>query len=46
MRFTLGLLLLGLLIAFLVYVVSGGHVLLLPLLIVFPLAFTFGRRRW
>lgn len=45
MRFSLALLALGLLVALLVYVVSGGHVLFLPLLLVFPLVFGLGRRR-
>jgi hypothetical protein len=44
-RLTLGLLLLGLAVAFLVYVISGGHVLFLPLLLVLPLAFGLDRRR-
>jgi hypothetical protein len=38
-------LLLGLAIAALVYLISGGHVIFLPLLLVFPLGLLFGRRR-
>ena len=38
-------LLLGLAIAALVFLLSGGHVIFLPLLLVFPLGFAFGRRR-
>jgi hypothetical protein len=38
------LLLLGLAIAALVYLISGGHVIFLPLLLVFPLGWLFGRR--
>jgi hypothetical protein len=45
-RFTLVLLLGGLFLAALIYVVTGGHVLFLPLLFVLPLGiFGFGRRR-
>jgi len=39
------LLLLGLAIAALVYLVSGGHVIFLPLLLVFPLGWVLGSRR-
>ena len=40
------LLLLGLAVAAIVFVVSGGHVLLLPLFFILPLGFFgFGRRR-
>jgi hypothetical protein len=39
------LLLLGLGIACVVFAVSGGHVVFLPLLLIFPLGFAFGRRR-
>jgi hypothetical protein len=39
------LLLLGLAIALLVYLISGGHVIFLPLLLVFPLSWLFGSRR-
>jgi hypothetical protein len=35
----------GLLLALVVFVVSGGHVLFLPLLFVFPLFGMFGHRR-
>jgi hypothetical protein len=35
----------GLALALLVYVVSGGHVLFLPLLLLFPIGLFFGRRR-
>jgi uncharacterized protein (TIGR03382 family) len=38
-------LVLGIAIAALVYLISGGHVILLPLLLVFPLGWLFGRRR-
>jgi hypothetical protein len=44
-RFTLVLLLGGIAIAVLVYVASGGHVFLLPLILIFPLGLFFGRRR-
>jgi hypothetical protein len=44
-RFTLILLLLGLAVAALVYVISGGHVVFLPLILLFPLGLFFGRRR-
>jgi hypothetical protein len=37
-------LLLGLAVAALVFVISGGHVVFLPLLLAFPLGFAFGRR--
>jgi hypothetical protein len=40
------LLLLGLAVAAIVFLVSGGHLLFLPLLLIFPLGFFgFGRRR-
>lgn len=40
------LLLLGLLVAVVIYAVSGGHVLFLPLLLLLPLGGgLFGRRR-
>jgi hypothetical protein len=42
---TLIVLLGGLAVALLVYVISGGHVLFLPLLLLFPLGLFFGRRR-
>ena len=45
MRVTLFLLLAGLAIAALVYVVSGGHVIFLPLVFLLPLGLLFGRRR-
>jgi hypothetical protein len=40
-----GLLLLGLAIAALVFLISGGHVIFLPLLLILPLGFAFRRRR-
>jgi hypothetical protein len=46
MRFSLLILLAGLAVAFLVFVASGGHVLFLPLLLLFPLGFMFRRRRY
>jgi hypothetical protein len=46
MRFSVLILLAGLAVAFLVFVVSGGHVLFLPLLLLFPLGFMFRRRRY
>jgi hypothetical protein len=45
MRVTLFLLLAGLAIAAIVYVVSGGHVIFLPLVFLLPLGLFFGRRR-
>jgi hypothetical protein len=36
--------LIGLLVAVLVYAVSGGHLILLPLIVLLPLG-VFGRRR-
>jgi hypothetical protein len=39
------LLLLGLAIAALVFLVSGGHVVFLPLLLILPLGWAFGSRR-
>jgi hypothetical protein len=39
------LLLAGLAIGLLVYLISGGHVIFLPLLLVFPLGWAFGSRR-
>jgi hypothetical protein len=42
----LGILFAGLAIAFLVFVITGGHVLFLPLILLFPLGgLLFGRRR-
>jgi hypothetical protein len=41
----LGILLAGLAVAFLVFVITGGHVVFLPLIQLFPLGFFFGRRR-
>jgi hypothetical protein len=38
-------LVLGIAIAALVYLISGGHVIFLPLLLVFPLGWLFGSRR-
>ena len=46
MPFTLLVLLAGLAVAFVVFVISGGHVLFLPLLLLFPLGFAFRRRRY
>jgi hypothetical protein len=46
MRFTLLILLAGLAVAFLVFVISGGHVVFLPLILLFPLGFMFRRRRF
>ena len=47
MALTLVLLLAGIAIAVLVYLVSGGHVFLLPLiLLLFPLGLFFHRRRY
>ena len=46
MPLTLILLLGGLAVALLVFLISGGHVLFLPLLLIFPLGlFSFRRRR-
>ena len=45
MRVTLFVLLAGLAIAALVYVISGGHVIFLPLVFLLPLGLFFGRRR-
>ena len=45
MALTLIVILGGLAVALLVYVISGGHVLFLPLLLLFPLGLFFGRRR-
>jgi hypothetical protein len=42
---TVVVLLAGLAIAFLVFAISGGHVVFLPLILLFPLALFFGRRR-
>ena len=39
------LVLAGLAIAALVYLVTGGHVIFLPILLVFPLGWFFGSRR-
>jgi hypothetical protein len=44
-RVTLLLLLAGIAIAVLVYVISGGDVLFLPLIFLLPLGLFFGRRR-
>jgi hypothetical protein len=35
----------GLAVAFLIFVITGGHVLFLPLILLFPLGLFFGRRR-
>ncbi|MFL5981508.1 MAG: hypothetical protein ACJ74R_07365 [Gaiellaceae bacterium] len=45
MPLTLLILLGGLAVALLVYVISGGHIFFLPLLLLFPLGLVFGRRR-
>jgi hypothetical protein len=45
MPLTLVVLLTGLAIAMLVYVVSGGHVFFLPLLLLLPFGLFIGRRR-
>jgi hypothetical protein len=42
---TLIVLLGGLAVALIVYVVSGGHVIFLPLLLLLPLGLIFGRGR-
>jgi len=39
------ILLAGLAVAFLVFVITGGHIVFLPLILLFPLGFFFGRRR-
>jgi hypothetical protein len=45
MRLTLVVLLAGLAMAVLVYVVSGGHVFFLPLILLLPFGLFIGRRR-
>jgi hypothetical protein len=45
MPLTLVVLLAGLAIAVIVYVVSGGHVFFLPLILLLPLGLLIGRRR-
>ena len=45
MRYTLWALALGFAVFFLVWALSGGHVIFLPLLLVLPLGAFFGRRR-
>jgi len=45
MPLTLVLLIAGLALAVLVYVVSGGHVFFLPLILLLPLGLFIGRRR-
>jgi hypothetical protein len=45
MPLTLVLLIAGLALAVLVYVVSGGHVFFLPLILILPLGLFIGRRR-
>jgi len=45
MPLTLMVFLGGLAVALLVFVISGGHVLFLPLLFLFPLGLFFGRGR-
>ena len=44
MPLTLVVLLAGLAVAVLVYVLSGGHVFFLPLILLLPLGLVFGRR--
>jgi len=39
------LLLAGLAIAFLIFVITGGHILFLPLILIFPLGLFLGRAR-
>jgi hypothetical protein len=45
MQFTLVVLLAGLAVAVLVYVLSGGHVFFLPLILLLPFGVFIGRRR-
>ena len=45
MPLTLIIFLGGLAVALIVYVVTGGHVIFLPLLLLLPLGLFFGRRR-
>ena len=45
MPLTLVVILAGLAIALLVYVVSGGHVFFLPLILLLPFGLFIGRRR-
>jgi hypothetical protein len=45
MALTLVVLLAGLALAVLVYVVSGGHVFFLPLILLLPFGLFIGRRR-
>jgi len=45
MPLTLVVLMAGVAIAVLVYVVSGGHVFFLPLMLLLPLGLFIGRRR-
>jgi hypothetical protein len=45
MPLTLVLLLAGVAVAVLVYVITGGHVVFLPLILLFPLGLFLGRRR-
>jgi hypothetical protein len=44
--YSLIVLLAGLAVAFLVFVISGGHVVFLPLILLLPLGFVFRRRRF
>ncbi|MFL5950217.1 MAG: hypothetical protein ACJ74M_01290 [Gaiellaceae bacterium] len=46
MSYSLIVLLAGLAVAFLVFVISGGHVVFLPLILLLPLGFVFRRRRF
>jgi hypothetical protein len=45
MPLTLVLLLAGITVAVLVYVISGGHVFFLPLILLLPFGLFIGRRR-
>ena len=44
-RVTLLILLTGLAVAVLVFLISGGHVVFLPLILLLPFGFFLGRRR-
>jgi hypothetical protein len=45
MSLTVIILLAGLAVAFLVFVITGGHVVFLPLILLFPVGLFFARRR-
>ena len=45
MPLTVVVLLVGIAIAVLVYVISGGHIVFLPLILLLPLGLFIGRRR-